>query len=247
MGSIESVNINMDTPEHLLTTTCAAWGIALSAEQLAQFATYAADLRRWNSQINLTAISEPAEIYRRHFLDSLSLARFWGDSPASLVDIGSGAGFPGLPLAILRPSLRLTLVESVGKKAEFLRYMAGALGLGAVRVLTARAEDLGRDRGEREAHGLVTARAVAELRVLVEYGLPLLKIGGRMLAPKGSAAYDEAAAAGHAIEALGGDLVAVEPVDLPGLDSHAVVIIDKLRPTDSRYPRAPGTPGRKPL
>ncbi|MEI7772238.1 MAG: 16S rRNA (guanine(527)-N(7))-methyltransferase RsmG [Chloroflexales bacterium] len=237
----------MDTPEHVLTNTCAAWGIALSAGQIAQFAAYADELRLWNERINLTAISEPAEVYRRHFLDSLSLARFWGDSPTSLVDIGSGAGFPGLPLAILRPGLRLTLVESVGKKAEFLRHMAELLGLAGVRVRTLRAEDLGRERGEREAHGLVTARAVAELRVLVEYGLPLLKVGGRMLAPKGVAAHAEAAAAGPAISLLGGRLVAVTPVELPGLDSHAVVIIDKLRPTDSRYPRPAGTPRRQPL
>jgi 16S rRNA (guanine527-N7)-methyltransferase len=237
----------MDTPEHVLTDTCAAWGIDLSAGQLAQFAAYADELRRWNERVNLTAISDPTEIYRRHFLDSLSLARFWGNAPAGLVDLGSGAGFPGLPLAILRPGLRLTLVESVGKKADFLRYMAGALRLDGVRVLTARAEDLGRDRGERERHGLVTARAVAELRVLVEYGLPLLRVGGRMLAPKGAATAAEVAAARQAIQTLGGQLVGVEPVALPGLDSHAVVIIDKARPTDARYPRSPGTPRRQPL
>ncbi|MEI6776674.1 MAG: 16S rRNA (guanine(527)-N(7))-methyltransferase RsmG [Chloroflexales bacterium] len=237
----------METPELVLTQTCAAWGITLSARQLAQFAAYAEELRIWNERVNLTAITAPAEIYRRHFLDSLSLALFWGDSPSSLVDIGSGAGFPGLPLAILQPGLRLTLVESVGKKAEFLRHMADLLELVGVRVLTARAEDLGRDRGERHSHSLVTARAVAELRVLVEYGLPLLKVGGRMLAPKGAAAYDEATAAGRAIKVLGGTMVAVEPVELPGLDFHAVVIIDKLHPTDPHYPRAPGVPSRNPL
>ncbi|MEI7644291.1 MAG: 16S rRNA (guanine(527)-N(7))-methyltransferase RsmG [Chloroflexales bacterium] len=237
----------MDTPEHMLAQTCAAWGFALSAGQVAQFAAYAEELRRWNERINLTAITEPVEIYRRHFLDSLSLARCWGDTPASLVDIGSGAGFPGLPLAILRPSLRLTLVESVGKKAEFLRHMKDLLGLAEVRVITSRAEDLGRARGERESHALVTARAVAELRVLVEYGLPLLKVGGRMLVPKGAAVHAEVTAAGRAIKVLGGKLVAVEPVDLPGLDAHAVVIIAKLRATDPHYPRAPGTPSRKPL
>jgi 16S rRNA (guanine527-N7)-methyltransferase len=237
----------MNTPEHLLAETCAAWGMRLSAEKMAQFAAYSSELRRWNERFNLTAISEPTEIYRRHFLDSLSLARFWGVGPASLVDIGSGAGFPGLPLKILRPALRLTLLESVGKKADFLRHMASELGLAEVRVLAARAEDVGRDRAEREAHDLVTARAVAELRVLVEYGLPLLRVGGRMLAPKGAAAHDEAAAAARAIKLLGGALVAVEPVELSGLDSHAVAIIDKLRPTDSRYPRAAGVPRQKPL
>ncbi|NNJ09370.1 16S rRNA (guanine(527)-N(7))-methyltransferase RsmG [Chloroflexales bacterium ZM16-3] len=237
----------MDTPEYMLAQTCASWGLPLDAGQLAQFAAYARDLRTWNERVNLTAISEPVEIYRRHFLDSLSLARFWGDDPGSLVDIGSGAGFPGLPLKILRPALRLTLVESVGKKADFLRYMVGELGFNGVRVVAARAEDVGRDRAERAAHDLVTARAVAEMRILVEYCLPLLQVGGRMLAAKGAAAHDEVAAAARAIALLGGDLAGVESVDIPGLDAHAVVIIDKVRPTGPRYPRAPGVASRKPL
>ncbi len=237
----------MDDPHDLLIQTCAAWGIALSPQQLAQLRSYAQELRSWNERLNLTAISDLAAIYRLHFLDSLSLARFWGDGPRSLVDIGSGAGFPGLPLKILRPELQLTLVESVGKKAEFLRHMAGELGLSGLRVLVARAEDVGRDRAEREAHDLVTARAVAELRVLVEYALPLLEVGGRLLAPKGAAAPGEVAAAARAVELLGGAPAAVEPVELPGLDSRVVVIITKLRPSDPRYPRAPGVPGRRPL
>ncbi|MBX0326822.1 16S rRNA (guanine(527)-N(7))-methyltransferase RsmG [Oscillochloris sp. ZM17-4] len=237
----------MHPPEDQLAQTCAAWGIPLDAGQIAQFAAYDRELRLWNERINLTAIRDSAEIYRRHFLDSLSLARFWGDDPASLADIGSGAGFPGLALKILRPSIRITLVESVGKKADFLRHMADELGMSGVRVLTARAEDVGRDRAERERYGLVTARAVAELRVLVEYGLPLLRVGGRMLAPKGAAAHDEAAAAARAIDVLGGELVGVEPVEIPGLDAHAVVIITKVRLTDSRYPRLPGMPRQRPL
>lgn len=237
----------MTNPEQLLTQTCAAWGMALSAEQLARFAAYAQALQRWNERINLTAITDLEMIYRLHFLDSLSLARFWGADPRRLADIGSGAGFPGLALKILRPQLDLTLVESVGKKAAFLHAIAADLGLDAVRVLARRAEDVGRDPAERERYDLVTARAVAELRVLVEYGLPLLQVGGRMLAPKGAAAHDEVAAASRAIDLLGGALVAVEPVELPGQDSRVVAIIDKQRPSDPSYPRAPGVPTKRPL
>lgn len=237
----------MDSPEQLLLTTCAAWDIDLHADQLAQFATYAQMLQHWNDRINLTTIRDPHEVYRRHFLDSLSLARFWGSDPLRLVDIGSGAGFPGLALKILRPSLRLTLVESVGKKADFLRHMVQALDLADVRVLTARVEELGRVTGEREGYDLVTARAVAELRVLVEYALPLLQVHGRLLAPKGAAVHAEVAAATHALQVLGGQLVGVEPVDLPGLAAHSVVIIAKVAPTAARYPRSVGLPTRKPL
>jgi 16S rRNA (guanine527-N7)-methyltransferase len=237
----------MKSPEQLLLQTCAAWGIELSVIQVAQFAAYAEGLQHWNARINLTAITDLEAIYRLHFLDSLSLARFWGTGPRRLIDVGSGAGFPGLALKILRPELELILVESVGKKAEFLRVMADELGLGMVRVLARRAEEVGRDLTERECYDLVTARAVAELRVLVEYTLPLLQVGGRMLAPKGAAVYTEVTAAEQAIALLGGALVAVEMVDLPGQDARAVVIIDKQQPSDPRYPRAPGVPAKRPL
>lgn len=237
----------MDTAEHLLTATAATWGLQVDERQLDLLRRYADELERWNQHTNLTAVRDRAEIYRRHFLDSLSLAVFWGEPPASLVDLGTGGGFPGLPLKILRPEMELTLVDSVGKKTEFLAHVVQALGLAGVRVRTARAEELGRDRAERERHDLVTARAVAELRVLVEYGLPLLRLGGRMLAPKGAGAFEEAAAATNAIGLLGGELVGVEPVSLPGLEARAVVVIDKVAPTGPRYPRQVGTPARKPL
>ncbi|WP_129627356.1 16S rRNA (guanine(527)-N(7))-methyltransferase RsmG [Candidatus Oscillochloris fontis] len=233
--------------DDLLVQTCTDWGMSLTPTQLDQLARYAQLLREWNERINLTTITDLAEIYRRHFLDSLSLARFWGSGPNSLVDIGSGAGFPGLVLKILRPELRLTLIESVGKKAEFLRHVAHDLDLHAVRVLDARAEDVGRNTAERATHDLVTARAVAELRVLLEYALPLLHIRGRLLAAKGPTVYTEVTAAEHALRLLGGKLVGVEPVALPGQDAHVVVIVEKVNPTDPRYPRAPGVPTRKPL
>lgn len=236
-----------DHAEQTLAETCASWGLPLGAAQLAQFRLYADELAAWNAHTNLTAIADREGVYVRHFLDSLALALHWGDAPDSLVDLGSGAGFPGLPLKLLRPELALTLVDSVGKKTAFLAYVAARLGLVGVRVITGRAEDLGRDRAEREAHAVVTARAVADLRVLAEYGLPLLRVGGRLLAPKGAAADAEAAAADRAIRLLGGELAAVAAVALPGVEPRAVVVIRKVAPTDPRYPRPVGVPARKPL
>jgi 16S rRNA (guanine527-N7)-methyltransferase len=236
-----------DTAEQLLATTSAAWGLPLSADQLAAFRVYADELAAWNAHTNLTAITDREGVYVRHFLDSLALAPFLGEVPDSLVDLGTGAGFPGLPLKFLLPNLAVTLVDSVGKKTAFLAYLVARLGLDGVRVLTARAEELGHDPRERERHAVVVARAVADLRVLAEYGLPLLRLGGRLLAPKGASAHEEAAAAGRALALLGGEVAGVEPVELPGLEPRALVVIRKVAPTDSRYPRPVGTASRKPL
>lgn len=236
-----------DRAEQLMAETAAAWGLPLSAEQLAQFRLYAEALAAWNAHTNLTAITDREGVYVRHFLDSLALARHWGAPPASLVDLGSGAGFPGLPLKLLWPQLTLTMVDSVGKKTAFLTHMVELLGLRGVRVITGRAEELGRDRRERERHDLLTARAVADLRVLAEYALPLLRVGGRLLAPKGASASEEADGAARAIVLLGGELVGVEPVLLPGVEPRALVVVAKVAPSDARYPRPVGVPSRKPL
>lgn len=236
-----------DYAEELLATTAASWGLPLDSAQLAQFRRYAEELAAWNAHTNLTAITDREEVYVRHFLDALALARYWGESPASLLDIGSGAGFPGLPLKLLRPALALTMVDSVGKKTAFLSHLVERLGLTGVRVITARVEALGHDRREREHYAVVTARAVADLRVLTEYGLPLLRVGGRLLAPKGAAAHEEAAAATRAITLLGGELLGVEPVELPGVEPRHLVVIEKVAPTVARYPRSVGVPARNPL
>jgi 16S rRNA (guanine527-N7)-methyltransferase len=231
----------------LLAEVTASWGIALSSEQLEQFRLYAAELRAWNERVNLTAITAEPEIATRHFLDSLRLALSWGELPTSLVDIGSGAGFPGLPLAILHPALRLTLVESVAKKSAFLEHIVTLLGLQHVRVLTSRAEELGQHAAHREVYDVATARAVAELRVLAEYLLPLCRVGGRVLMPKGSAIEAELRLARPAIVKLGGRLAPVESVLLPSIEPRTLVVIDKIAPTPPAYPRAIGVPARRPL
>jgi 16S rRNA (guanine527-N7)-methyltransferase len=236
-----------DQAEQLLTSTAAAWGLSLSPTQREQFARYAAELTQWNAHTNLTAISDREGIYVRHFLDSLALARHWGDQPTSLVDLGSGAGFPGLPLKLLHPELELLLVDSVGKKTAFLRHIVARLDLQGVRVITGRAEELGHNPGERERHAVVSARAVADLRVLAEYGLPLLRLGGRLLAPKGADAAHEAAAAAPALAKLGGTLLSIAPLALPGLEPRAIIVIGKVAASDPRYPRPVGVPARRPL
>jgi 16S rRNA (guanine527-N7)-methyltransferase len=237
----------MEHIQELLEQTTRAWGLALSSAQLDQLAIYAAELRSWNARVNLTAITDEAGIVARHFLDSLRCASSWGDAPDSLIDIGTGAGFPGLPLKILRPALRLTLVESVGKKAEFLRHMRDLLDLADVEVVVARAEAAGRDGAHRERYQVCTARAVADLRVLAEYCLPLCRIGGRFLAPKGAQAADEVRAAQAAIELLGGRLLDVETVTIPGLEPRTLVVVEKIAATPGIYPRAPGVPAKRPL
>ncbi len=232
---------------NLLATTAAAWGHPLSSAQLDQFGVYAVELRRWNERVNLTAITDEPGIVTRHFLDSLRCANSWGAAPGNLVDIGAGAGFPGLPLKILRPELQLTLVESIAKKAAFLRYMVDTLGLNDVEIVVARAEAVGRTPAQREHYDLVVARAVAELRVLAEYCLPLCRIGGRFLAPKGARIEDELRAALPAITQLGGRLVGIEPVELPELEPRSLVVIEKISRTPPQYPRAPGVPAKRPL
>jgi len=225
----------------------ASWGMPLASAQLAQFALYARTLQEWNVHYNLTAINDPAEITTRHFLDSLSCARYWGDTPRSLIDIGSGAGFPGLPLKLLQPSLTLTVLESVEKKARFVRHMVDLLGLEGVDVVVARAETLAHDARHREHYDVAVARAVAELRVLAEYCLPFCRIGGRMLAPKGARVADELAVAGPAIRQLGGELLLQAELQLPGRESHSIVVIGKRQPAPAHYPRRPGVPTRRPL
>jgi len=231
----------------ILASTSGAWGLALAPEQIEQFAIYLDELRAWNKRINLTAITDPDEIVARHFLDSLRCALSWGEAPASLIDIGAGAGFPGLPLKILRPTLQLTLVESIAKKAAFLRHIVNVLDLSNATVLVDRAEVIGQDPAQRERYDVVVARAVAELRVLAEYCLPLCRIGGRFLAPKGAQIDAERAAAEPAIATLGGRIMAVEPVELPGVESRSLIVIEKIGNTPPQYPRGPGVPATRPL
>lgn len=225
------------------------FGISLTPQQEEQFEVYLALLQTWNERMSLTAIRERDEIVVRHFLDSLTCALATGNlNGRSLVDVGSGAGFPGLPLKILFPELRLTLVESVKKKSRFLAAVVEALDLADVTVLPQRAEAIGQDVTHRARYDWAVARAVAELRVLLEYLLPLCRIGGYALAQKGESAAAEVADAAQALETLGGGAVSLREVQLPGREQlHYLVVVAKTAVTPDRYPRRPGRPGKRPL
>ncbi len=223
-------------------------GITLSAAQLNQFETYFSALTDWNRRVNLTRIIERDDVIAKHFLDSLTCLRAVPKLPARVIDVGTGAGFPGVVLKIVQPEIQLTLVESVGKKTAFLQHLTDALAMENVTVLHARAEDVGRMPAHREKYGLAVARAVAPVRVLAEYLLPLVKIGGLMLAQKGTDPAAEVAAARNAFGILGGKHIQTLAVSVPNLDAaRHLVLVRKTKSTPKQYPRKAGTPGKKPI
>ncbi len=222
--------------------------VDLSPGQLSQFETYYQSLCNWNRQINLTALTGRAEVFSKHFLDSLSCLAALPTLPRRVVDVGAGAGFPGLVLKIAQPHIHLTLIESTGKKANFLRFMAAELALENVSVLHSRAEETGRMPAHRGRYDLALARAVALLPVLAEYMLPLLKKGGVMLAQKGRNPADELAAAANALGILGGVHRRTVLVAVPNLQAERhLVLIEKVKETPPKYPRRAGMPSKKPI
>ncbi len=221
----------------------------LAVEQQRAFRNYAALLLEWNAHTNLTAITDPLEIEVKHFLDSLTLLRAMRPAAGTrVVDVGSGAGFPGVPLKIVFPHISLTLVEATGKKAAFLEHLARELKLRDVKVVNCRAEECGQDAAHRERYDLALARAVAAMPTLVEYLLPLCRVGGQCVAYKGEHAPQEAAQAENALRVLGGRLRQLVPVELPGVaETRYLVVIDKTAATPDKYPRRPGVPAKRPL
>jgi 16S rRNA (guanine527-N7)-methyltransferase len=235
--------------ERLKKSAQELFGLNLSSRQMGQLEQYEQVLLEWNEKFNLTAIRDSEGVQLKHFLDSLSCTLAWrGVAPTRLIDIGTGAGFPGLVLKILYPGMRLTLVDSVGKKVEFCRHVTEILDLEHVELVTGRAEELGQNPAYRERFDWAVARAVAGLPVLAEYLLPLVKVGGGMLAQKGESGPAEAQAAEKALRILGGHLRKLEKVTLPGVaDERYLVIVDKKSATPSQYPRRVGIPAKKPL
>ena len=225
------------------------FGVRLSVAQQRMFQTYEEELIAWNLQVNLTAIDTAEQIRTKHFLDSISTVCVLRGTPlTSLIDIGTGAGFPGIPLKIIFPEMHLTLVESVGKKSVFCQHIVDCLGLSGVEVLTERAESLGQNPDYREHYDWAVARAVAILPVLAEYLLPLVRVGGAMLAMKGEQAPAEVHRAEHAIKVLGGHVRKLTPITLPGVaEERYLVVVDKVAATSLVYPRRVGVPSKKPL
>jgi len=223
--------------------------VHLTGRQVMSLITYEKELLEWNSKFNLTAIRDVESIRTKHFLDSFSCILAWkANPPQRLIDVGTGAGFPGIPLKIVYPHMQLTLVESIGKKAMFCQHIVSVLGLEHVDVIQSRAEDIGQDAEHRETYDWALARAVAQLNILSEYLLPLVRTGGHMLAQKGESGPAEAQSAVNAMNELGGKLEETIPVNLPGLDDQRfLIVVKKESSTPSQYPRKPGIPAKHPL
>ncbi len=229
-----------------------ALGVSLSAGQCAAFAQYRALLLEWNARVNLTAITEPRQVVTRHFLDSLSVVLAVPErlraGRARVLDVGSGAGFPGLALAIAFPRWRVTALEATGKKVRFLEHVVRELRLTNARVLQGRAEEVGHDRYERGHYDVVTARAVAALPTLLEYCQPFARMGGLVVAPKKGEIGDEVAAGMIAAAMLGGRMDAPQTVSAPGLeDGRVLVVVHQERACPAQYPRQGGAPTKQPL
>ncbi|MFQ5860524.1 MAG: 16S rRNA (guanine(527)-N(7))-methyltransferase RsmG [Dehalococcoidia bacterium] len=226
-------------------------GLTLSPDQVAQFRRYQRELLEWNRRVRLTALVRDEDIQVKHFLDSLTVAPALPPEVRRggwVMDVGSGGGFPGVPLKILYPAIHLTLLDATAKKTAFLEHLVSVLGLESVQVLTGRAEELAHQPGLREAFDVVLARALAPLRVLAEVTIPFCRPGGIVVAQKKSAVQREVAKASKALGVLGARLRETVPVEVASLrDGRVLVLLEKVQPTPPSYPRRPGIPRKRPL
>ncbi len=227
-------------------------GIDLTPGQTQQFQLYYQELSAWNARVNLTAITGYEEVQTRHFLDSLTAVPIlrdqpWAEADFSLIDVGTGGGIPGIPLKIVLKQARAVLLDSVAKKTAFVQHAVTALELERTEVLTARAEALAHQPGYRQTFHLAVCRAVSKLATIAELTLPFLRSGGMAVIYKKGDIQSELIQAGKAIDTLGGRTREVRAIDLPGLEGHCLVVLDKTAPTPPRYPRRAGMPDKRPL
>ncbi len=228
-------------------------GLNITAEQIEQFKVYYQELIDWNKRINLTSVTGYEEVQVTHFLDSLTVVSalkplYGNDLSFNIVDVGTGAGLPGVPLRILYPGIRLVLLEATSKKAKFLHHLIARLGLDNVEIVVGRAEDVAHDTEYRERSELVLSRAVAPLSTLVELTLPFCAVGGSFIAQKKGAIEQEVSQASRAISVLGGNLREVMTINLEEFDDRrCLVVIDKVNLTPQEYPRRPGIPAKRPI
>ncbi|MBM2825508.1 MAG: gidB [Dehalococcoidales bacterium] len=235
-----------------LVSGAAKLGLLLNSHQLEQFTTYYRELTVWNQRMNLTAITDSEEVQIKHFLDSLTITLALKESVSRrdirIIDVGTGAGIPGIPLKILFPNIRLVLLDATAKKATFLHHLKGELKLDDVDIVVGRAEEVAHQSEYRERFDIVLARAVAPLPTLVELTLPFCAIGGSFIAQKKADIDREISQASKAISILGGSLREVIRIDLAGFaGQRQLIVIDKLLPTPGQYPRRPGIPAKRPL
>ena len=235
--------------EEILAARAAEAGIPLTAEQIGQFSVYHEMLLDWNTRMNLTALTAPEDVAVKHIIDSLTAydaALF--DGARTLIDVGTGAGLPGIPLAVYAPHLTVTLLDALNKRVRFLTEVTAAMGLPNVRCIHARAEEAARTTEHRAAYDIAVSRAVARLPILLEYTLPFVRVGGTLLALKGRAYAEEQKEGQRAAAVLGGSRITARPVHLPGLDDvRAILTVTKERQTPVAYPRGGGAPTRRPL
>lgn len=224
-------------------------GLACSDDQVNKFETYMQGILAWNEKVNLTRITQPDEFIVKHFLDSLVCCTHKEYQNArKIIDVGTGAGFPGIPLAIMSADKNFVLMDSLGKRLKIIDELCAEAGISNVETIHARAEELARNKQHREKYDLCVSRAVANMAVLAEYCLPFIKVGGCLMAYKGPEAAEEAKAAKNAIKLLGGNLAEIYDASLEKYDiSHKIVVIKKVKNTVSKYPRKAGTPTKEPL
>ncbi len=247
---------DLDIAEQTLVSGARSIGIVLSHDHLRQFRSYFHELIQWNERINLTSLVSPKDVYRKHFLDSLTVmkalhidqASSERTTPCTILDVGSGAGFPGIPLAIVAAHLQVMLLEATRKKAQFLEHVIRVLGVANASVVTGRAEELAHVSMHREQYDWVVGRAVARMASLAEYLLPFCRVGGAVIAMKLGAIAEELALAERAIHTLGGELSEVLPVDNDLLTGgRCLIVLRKATTTPDNYPRRPGMPAKRPL
>lgn len=238
----------MSPLEQLLYESCKKINVELNEKQISQFMDYKDMLLEWNEKMNLTAITDEREIMLKHFADCLMICSDLNLDGKKVIDVGTGAGFPGVPVKIARPGAEMTLLDSLNKRINFLKELSEKLGLENVDCVHMRAEDGGADKNLRESFDLCISRAVANLAVLSEYCLPFVRVGGTFISMKGPDVEEEVNEAKKAIKVLGGEIKAIKKMEIPETDIvHSLIFIEKVKPTPSKYPRKAGKAKKEPI
>lgn len=233
--------------KNLLIEQCSKLNVEIDEKKREQFYNYMQILVKWNENINLTAITEPKEVLQKHFIDSLTILPYIEENK-TIIDVGTGAGFPGIPVKIAKESTNVVLLDALNKRLNFLNEVINDLELKNIETIHARAEEAGKNKNLRENFDIAVSRAVAPLNILVEYLLPLVKIGGKCICMKGSNIEEEVKNSKKAIDMLGGEIEKIDEFVLPDSDiKRRVIVIKKIKETPNKYPRKPGTPSKEPL